>query len=180
MVAFGSILSNASSAENAGGLVLIENKVVTSDSQIHIFSGLNGDSDTAYFMIGTIISNAISNAHILLEPNNITTNQLSVSLEADGAGTSTATDTTLEFGIVIAGDQVAFQLHLFSSKSINSIARTRFGTSMMYHPNFTFLRTYGFNWNETATNITSLEVQLDAADALGNGSQLVLYKWRDA
>ena len=179
MVTFGSILSNASSATNAGGLVLIENKIITSDSQVQTFSGLDGDSDVAYLLKGTIKSNAGAAADLTLEPNNISTNQTAVLIQGDGTSVTTVTETTLEFGAVLGNGEMCFDLFIFSSKSINSIARQRIGMSKcsIEGPR---VRMYGFHWNETTTNITSLEVQASSANAIGNGSQLILYKWATA
>lgn len=175
-------VTEAAIAGGGSGLTLIENKIFTANATTYTFSGLDGDTDGTYRVIGQIKAN--SQARFYLRPNGVTSNLSRsgwrVLSSGNYAGDSDNTWAT-HLADVESGGILSFSYDIHARKSINSVAVRR-------SYNGTFLHNYfsggsvdsGFNggiWNETSTNMTSLEFMSTASNAIADGSQVALYKY---
>lgn len=159
--------------------ILIEKKLVTADVTDVDFTGLDGDTDEIYRILGRIV--VVGLEDITLQPNNITTNQASRFLQSGGSGTSA--------DLLLANSEDGFdRLRTFDAtfwakKNPNGVAVNR-----VLHSFYTILaaattqaNSPGFNgavWNETTTNVTSLRIHAATASGIKNGSTIALYKLR--
>lgn len=167
-------------AAGGGGLILIEKQTITSAVTDVTFSGLDGDTDKVYLLMGRIIvPSGGSNPVFTWQPNGITTNQSSQRMYANGG--ATAADQTSNLWLLdgIVATTVSFSVTIHASKVENSVAmiRNHFGTfQAIYGAGTIAVGTVSGQWNETSTNITSIVVHSSVASKIGNGSTIALYR----
>jgi len=167
-----------------GGLTLVENKTVTSNSTTVTFSGLDGNADGTYFLAGRIKNNSGGATFYSWFPNGLTTN-LGSEWTADdgggvGAGSSALVLSRNDSAKPIASSYSQFQIVIFAKKDPNSQAYplTYKGSGTNWDGT-----TFKWNghidgiWNETSTNLTSIDVTSADANGIGNGSIISLYKY---
>lgn len=166
-------------AGGGGALELVETKVVTVATTSLTFSGLDGNTDGAYKMVWSVKQNGVANPALFdLRPNGITANQETVRNEYSGLGEAFGTTTTLEaFRIKIDGGVSVGELLL--NAKLEATALKRMGTSFAASTNSSGdleAQLNAFEWVETTTNITSLDLVCDLANGIGVGSVVSLYK----
>lgn len=165
-----------------GKLILVEHKLVAANTTTVTFSGLNGDSDRAYFLKGVLVCPAFGAAQSLCwRPNggaaNLFESGISLSAGVISAIGATTVGRIAVTALAVAGE---YQLECWiqASKTENAVARRRTwrsfavasagGTPAMYEMSGC--------WNETATNITSIDLTHTVAANILNGSVFTLYK----
>jgi len=166
---------------SGGGLILIEKKTITSASTSVTFSGLNGDTDEVYFMMGRIIVPATgSNPWITWQPNGITSNQTSYrAFSTDIGGYAKDSRSDLHIVNIAVGTTVNFRMDIYAKKNPHSVSveREYQGSFWAWYGSDNALGTFGGRWNESSTNITSIVINSDVASKLGDGTTLALYKY---
>lgn len=171
----------AIAAGGTPGLTLVERKTITANTTTVTFSGLDGNTDGTYLLTGKIINNSGAAPFYAMRPNGATTNLKSNLAYNSGSGYSQANGTTGRIFFSQAnGTANTFQQIIHAKKNTHSIAQpaiamgsfTAFDGSNQAIPAFT-----GWVWDETSTNITSLDIVCESANGIGDGSELCLYKY---
>lgn len=154
-----------------GGVQKVEHKgplAATAASQT--FSGLAGNTDGSYLMVGLIKNATGSVAQLSPRVNGAV---LSSAARIHSNGSAVGTDTNTQFRlqangqasfvlwVPIASVGVRRQMHL---QALSAGAAIDFS----YHT--------AYVWNDSATEITSLGIVSDTADSMDVGSELTLYK----
>ena len=164
------------------GWQLIEVKDITVDATTVTFSGLDGDADGEYMLLFRFRTSQALEAFYTIEPNGISANQNTIRQIIIATGVSTATFPTLL--LASAGtntDKQWIGIAYFDAKT-GTTARQIISDSNTRLTNLTIaaggLRraTFAGSWDDTTTNITSLDIVCDIANGIGSGSQLCLYK----
>lgn len=167
------------SSGGAGALTLVESHTFTANATSFTFSGLDGDTDGQYLLIGRLIANGGTNT-LNLEPNALASNLL-FSRNFNGGQNTDLTDWRL-CDACSASTTIHFALTVYGSKSINSVASVRNVNGSITQvigggSGSNFILNVGGTWNETATNLTSLRLISNVASGIGNGSYAALYKY---
>lgn len=161
--------------------ILVEKKLVTADTQELTFSGLDGDTDEIYRIVGRIILGDTNN-DITLEPNNLTTNQASLTIEQRTASVVRGGPTNLTLALDrVAATHLTFDAMFWAKKNPNSIATNRMLQGQWGAYSGVLPLTVGTVsglWDEDTTNITSLVIHGEDANTIGDGSTVALYKLR--
>lgn len=176
-------VTEAAISGGGGGLTLVENKIFTANATSYTFSGLDGDTDGCYRLVGHIKAN--SQARFFMQPNNTSSN-LSRSgwrvLSSGNYAGDSGNDWELHAADVESGGILSFSYDIHAAKAINSVAVRRSYHGTFQHNYFSggsndsgFM---GGIWNETSTNLTSLVVLSTASNAIADGSQIALYKYQ--
>ena len=158
-------------------LELIETKSIGAATQEVTFSGLNGDTDGTYVLAFTIKHTAASAIEFTIEPNNTTSNQL---YRAHGLGDSNTIETDSGGTLLFARSasiNPSYASGFFVMNAKTGVNRTLQGLSVWNESTAGMkTRTHWAHWTDTSTNITSLDVRASAANGLGAGTVLSLYK----
>lgn len=159
--------------------ILVEKKIITSDTALSTFSGLSGETDEVYKMIMRIRFPALSGIEKEtwnIKPNGITASQ-----------NNTATGTLrMELGATSGAGGIGvimFEVLFYARHTVNSIAQERLMTSEFMRVSPIAVGTIGSRWTDTSTTITSLEIESVAtggapANGILDGSTIALYKLR--
>ena len=148
-------------------LVEVEDKDVGSDSTTQTFSGLDGDTDGTYLMLGMLKNSSSSDCRILF--NNDATGFAAKSLNGNGAAASSGSPShPINRG---ASDEHAFFIAFIRARSGNK--RRILGFSC----HTSILQAWSIEWPNTADNVTSLVVEADAGGQIKAGSKIALYKF---
>lgn len=163
---------------SGGGLILVENKIISSTVSTVTFSGLDGNTDGIYLLIAKILATA--STFYALQPNGATTNLAGGLHYSDGSTTGISNSTTVAH--IGFGDNTRWstmRVDIFAKKNAQSPASplTYMGNQGYFNGANSILGVCGGIWNETSTNMTSLEVISTAANCIADGSQLALYKY---
>jgi hypothetical protein len=146
----------------------------------YVITGLDGDEDEEYQLITRIVNNYNGPVNYYLRPNNDSTAGHYGYQDLNGDNTSVAAYRGTESGIYLTGvgalNEVFFSKTILYSKSgyvrtalvsaESSISGTTVGGIWLN----------GFSWNNSADNITSLQVFTEVANGLGVGSVIELWK----
>ncbi len=151
----------------------VEEQVIAgADVQDVTFSGLLGDTDEEYLLVGRIVKSAAT-VEYSLEPNNVATAQKSTRIRAGGGGVAEVNANTMQIAKPGADILMYFELELLAHSDhwrmcrINGV-HARTGASPNRFTNGSF-------WEESATEITSLVVHADTAAEIKIGSSFILY-----
>lgn len=158
------------------GFELIENRIITVASTSETFSDLNGDDDGLYLFKGSIINPTAGLSVYDLRPNGLTTNlSMGVIDVVASSGVQSSVGLASWFaGFAAAAGETRFSIEIEASKLIAATARRRFMQGIIFG-NGSYRAGSG-QWNETATNLTSLDVVASAALSIGVGSILRLFR----
>jgi len=172
------LISSAGNVSITGGaLQLVEHKSVGADTQEVTFSGLNGDTDLVYLLLARIVNDAGVAVIYDLQPNGTTTNQRFSYLAWTSAATANVGGTTMAVGQLAATDTGLFVVWFYAK---TGETRLSFGQNLTADSTAISGRNVVAIWNETATNVTSIDFFADAANGIGDGSALTLYRVRQS
>jgi hypothetical protein len=143
----------------------------------------DGDRDVLYMISAEIVNNSGSNPSYFFRPNNVSTNTVYGYQYFQGASTTVNADrattgiTGIDFayannGTVTRSNVLLFAKSGFIRPALISRSNTISGTTV------TNVACFGFSWNNTADNITSLVITADAAGGITAGSQIDVYALR--
>ena len=161
--------------------ILVEKKLITGDVTDVTFSGLDGDTDEVYKLVGRIRVTGTSPI-ISLEPNSLATNQDSIVIE-NGVSLAGASPNLLVLanGIGASDELLAFEAIFWAKSDPNSIASNRILQalySVMLASTVASAGQASSLWDDDSTNITSLVVHTSIASDIRDGSTIALYKLR--
>lgn len=163
------------------GLVLVERKEIDAAVATVTFSGLDGDTDEVYKLIGRIENNGTVNTPIFrLRPNGVSTNQ-------DARNIINAVSTTigqLQFIIGQGSDNdYSFEMLIHAAETIGVVTMLRsfLGKSIEYPQaaGGPTVQDFAMVWRG-AGNLTSLEIHADAGTEIQPGSTFELFKLAQA
>lgn len=158
-------------------------KLVSSDStQVTIASGLSGESDYGYTIIGHIVNNAAGTSVYRLLPNALTTNQICVgTLNNATLGTlNSQGGAILGLAKCEAAAPTSFVANIWGRH--NGMVRFCDSLSGYYSPTtgageMISYRFFG-RWNQSSTEITSFDILSDQANGIGATSEFMVFPWR--
>lgn len=165
-------------------LEFLEKITVAANSQNQDFAAtLDGDTDGAYVVVGSVVNNGSGAAILSLQPNALTTNMVHQRLTGSSTSATAAANTdALRLSTPANTAWCSFFAVFHARKVASAVAKPRFYWCFDSSPNvlgtshFTVLRSG--HWNETSTNVTSIRIASDIANGIGAGSELFLYKLR--
>ncbi len=163
---------------NGADFILVEKKLITSNVTTITFSGLNGDVDEVYKLIGRFISSATTN--YILRPNALTTNLFTTGFRGDGTTLTNFSDASnIIIAQRLAGGQVEtqFEALFHAKKDPNSVATER-PIQSTYNNITATIGQIGAGWLESTVNLTSIELRSTVASQIRDGSTIALYKLR--
>jgi hypothetical protein len=171
-------------AGRSGGLVAVENRIVRANSTTVTLSGLSGNKDGVYLLVGKLVNQSGAAPYYALRPNGLTTNLRSLIVRDDGASwgaPNRAANGRFAFAPSTSAHWCSFALEIHASKVVGAIAGiiTWQGQFTPYDPTIPIIYgglCYGA-WNETATELVSLDIVSESANGIGQGSQITLYKF---
>ena len=163
----------------SGGLILVEKKIFTSNLTEYTFSGLNGNADGVYRLIWKIKNNSVVQTFYTIKPNNVTTNQTWRSLTTNATPATTSTQSLLYVGGCDPAAVASGECVIHAAQSVNSVTQNRMIHGAYYYvaSGVLTMTQYMGIWAEAAINITSIVFLADQTNGLGNGSEIVLYKY---
>lgn len=165
-----------------GGLILVENKIIAANTQTVTFSGLDGDTDGSYLLLGKIKNGAASDDEVQVRPNGVTTNLTQVWANFDGSSLAVNTESNWDWIYLAANSVASGRMLISAQKVVHSVAKERRMQSTSYTDIGGVKRCYERTglWNETSTNLTSLDIVSDIANGIGDGSVIGLYKFKQS
>jgi len=166
-------------AGGGGMLELVESHDFASAATSYTFSGLDGDTDEVYFAVFRIVKAVAAAITVVLKPNGITTNQVTKGT-IDGTGSGSISTSTLQIvanGSGTTGDVDHGTLPIDAKTGVIRTARLN---SLEAAGSSAYVIDAALSWNETATNITSIDVVCDQANGIAAGSYVRLYKVKKA
>ncbi len=170
------------SGGGGGGLTLVEHKTITSNSTTVTFSGLDGNSDAEYLLLGKIKNNSSSGTfdYFTIQPNAGAANQVSAQNFLSATSTLSGgarTDLPVAFANN-AGKFASFNCHIHARITVNAvtlpISYECMGGTVDGGTKYTFWMS---GQDTTGVNMTTMDFVGSAANALGDGSELWLYKY---
>lgn len=159
---------------------LLESKSISTAVTSVTFSGLDGDTDEIYILSGRIKNGTASSCRYEIRPNGITTNQNTAIAEFTGSAIN-----HLDIGALVmaretfgSGTVLFFNtIHARKAEGGNALERYvrvrssfRSGAATVYGDIMAGI------WDETATNITSLDIVATVASGIGAGSRIALFR----
>ncbi len=167
------------------GWELVEKKDITVDTTSITFSGLDGDTDEQYMLImhEVTLASAGADYKITMRPNGVTTQQQTFEVSSPSSSgfraTSNFTDLRWRSTYQRARGQAIDTTMWLSSKSGSPRNfRTYQGSSSTpkTFPSGSGVTMSTLSWEDTSTNITSLDIVASTAGGIGAGSTYCLYK----
>lgn len=169
-----------SGSSSPGAEVLISDFVFGADDTHHEFTGLDGDTDQEYVLEYRVIKAVIANTMLFLRPNALTTNQktagrftLSSGASGDFSSAAPMVLGSNNGGAATAGDVVCGRVYIFAQTGTK---RLFVGTRSEWQDGLLIDVTQSAVWTDTATNLTSLDIVMDVANAIKAGSWIKLFK----
>jgi hypothetical protein len=171
----GRITAAANGSAGSSGLTLVQSQILTASSQDITFSGLDGNTDVMYRLIG-VIKIGTGSTNVVLHINGGTTNVTARRLYNGG------NDTTAAFiAAPNANAYTSIDCSFQAKANPHGAAFARFGecNSLITDnaPAILFGMQSVYMYNDTSTNITSIGLHADTATGLGDGSYFSLYKY---
>jgi hypothetical protein len=157
-------------------MILIESQTLGSAVTEVTFSGLAGDTDYCYLLLWRVENTTGSGTNLSLQPNAVSSNQVSDAMSWDGTGDGHGTTATLRFAHVET-TRVGMGRVLFMAAT----GLRRGGGSAQKRQSSVAANVQAMDmamlWNETATAITSLVVSASEAGSINTGSSFHLYRF---
>lgn len=168
--------------------ILVKKKLITSDVTSVTFSGLNGDVDEVYKIVGRIKQTG-GVQQFELRPNGITAGQSSVIARFHTSAPSSDVRAAIsrlilaDDPVVASPDVTVFDAIFWARKVVNSVAMNRMLISHFHTSTTTSVPALAVGsawstWDDDSTNVTSLDVVSTIASDIRDGSTIALYKLR--
>lgn len=164
------------SGGGSGGLTLVESQILTGAATSITFSGLDGNTDRMYRLIG-MVGIAQNTSTLSITVNGAATNLSLQRVYTNGFDSKSSWEL---LGPIASGSWLAVDFTFAVKANPNSQSFNRGGVgNLMYSSGTTatLVIMYGLSYNDTSTNITSLALVDDQSNGLANGSYLSLYKY---
>ena len=156
---------------------------LTAIAQEYTMSGLDGDAEGGYYILGMLYLNGAASSYAL-RTNGLTTNQKGAYTSKDLAPATNVQVATLQFtaaDALTAPAWMDFECRVTQARrSIGGVASYRtFKVWASVHSAAAGADTYRYefsgSWRETSTNLTSLSVFASGGSYLLAGSQMIVY-----
>lgn len=170
-------------AAGGGGMWTLVGTYDNTDFSSNVLSmtGLNGDTDIKYKIVGTLVMTANGMLSFLI--NNDTTNTYLSSSSYTNSGDSTVTGdfNSSTAGLEASGGGAAvadiwdFEVTVMATTAPGK-RRLLWGETQLYRTNtgVSYRSTFGGSWNDTSSNVTSLQVK--GGTTVTTGTLIKLYK----
>lgn len=146
-------------------------------------TGLNGNVDVEYILIGRMVSMGVNSTFKIAINNDTTTSHYGLQrLTGSNSTISAVRDTDSDYLVWMClqggsnlGDVAMGAIRIYAKSgyvrtTLNEDVSNINGTTI------TYLTLGGFSWNDTSTNITSLVISGDGTGNIGIGTYIALYK----
>lgn len=167
------------SSSYSTGVVLLESKYISSNTQSIVFSGLDGDTDKFYKLI-MIKKNGVNDTTYAIKPNESASNtsMISHNSRSDSIHAVTVNSSGMSVGLSNVGLSEAETQY---SMVMDIAAKSGEIRWFNWHASYSSGTTWGMTsnvgrWTDTSTNLTSLEISGNQLDSFTTGSELHLYK----
>ncbi len=162
----------------SGQLQLIETQEITVDTQSVTFSGLNGDADELYQVMGTIKKVGSISTNYSFVPNGAGSGINCQSIQVASGVLSSFDITRLAIGINVPASGVVFFDTFISAEKSNGKPRLFNTHSAIRNGNqtATIMEIHSGVWNDISANLTSLVIVANTGMHIGSGSFISLYK----
>lgn len=164
------------SSSYSTGVVLLESKYISSNTQSIVFSGLDGDTDKLIM----IKKNGVNDTTYAIKPNESASNtsMISHNSRSDSIHAVTVNSSGMSVGLSNVGLSEAETQY---SMVMDIAAKSGEIRWFNWHASYSSGTTWGMTsnvgrWTDTSTNLTSLEISGDQLDSFTTGSELHLYK----
>jgi len=175
--------AGAQGSSGSGGssaLILLGSDYKASAGQYVDFSSLNGDSDRIYVIKQRLIkaNNGVNYSYNIL-PNGVSTNFMSqwvipyYVVSTAAAAMSFGSENSNLYHSSAGLDTVQFTMTIYAEKSTRRFILMEYQRHSATHYAHSY---YGFVWNETSTNLTSIRLAASAAPGFAVGTETHLYK----
>jgi len=170
------VVNNGTPISSGGGFALIETKRISAATTSVTFSGLDGDTDEAYYLTFRIKFVGGIGKRLDWRPNGLTTNQASDRHYHADNNTHTRESYTSLVMTYSGGtaDVLATGSMLIEAKT--GLGRSYTVQAMHSESGITHGMDVGGLWNETTTNLTSIDFVSSVANGIGADSVISLYK----
>jgi hypothetical protein len=161
-------------------LILVETKKISSDTSSITFSGLDGDQDGLYYIVGQVHNGAGLGLYLLLEPNGITANQVSVQEQITSSATSVGAISNLSISTyytnAAGADYFVYAVFMARSGLSRFVQSAQCRQAASGSATMDVLLQFGL-WSDTSTKVTSIVLaDSTGVNAIGAGSIISLYK----
>ena len=167
-----------SSSGGSPALEFVDAQTLSADATSIDFSGLNGNTDGNYRLIG-MGKIAVASTVAKLQINGADTNLSGAQVYNGGGGTHSYGYLCGSLGV---GDYFSFDISINAKANPSGQAFIRLATATIAQPfsGSDYIVVSMIRYNDTSTNITSLSVAGDTTDGLAAGSYARLYKYRQS
>lgn len=192
--AWGDHLSSASiteigsvQANVVGGLEFMDKIEVTAATQSVTFGAggngifgraLDGNVDDQYVLMGRWVAGVAGTVFIRFRPNGISTSQSNSYINSNNGGTpptaAEPADMSIAGSVSGLGAALSVNANLYAKTGFRRVYTSTVG--VLGASSATQITTYGGGWDDTTTNITSLQIHADVASGIGVGTELFLYR----
>ncbi len=153
---------------------LVQNQVLVADTDTITFSGLDGDNDGIYYLVIQGIKGGAGLTTYSLQPQGSNTNCTSCTFFIP-IGTQTAYPSDIVFVKSGSGDGATFTAVMTITAKTGAL-RMVVSDGIEFGAGASFRTVMGGTWNDNSTNITSLVLKADVANAFKAGTIATLYK----
>jgi hypothetical protein len=163
----------------AGTWQLVEDKQFTEATTSYTFSGLHGDTDEEYRVVGFFVNPYAGSTSYFIRPNNDTGSNYGYQyVRGINTATSAARSTATGMVLTTTSNQNEKCLGELILKAKSGIVRTAINMYVAGVNGTTVLEAgiVGHSWNNTSNEITSLAVTATNANGIGAGSRVLLFK----
>jgi len=166
------LYKKSSQTGGSGTLQLIETKLITVATNLITFLGLDGDTDSVYKMVYNFKGVGVGITNYTIRPNGITTSQASVqhTFANNGTHTTFSFPSDLRFA-TIGSAHVGGELTFYAETGRRRVYKGgHMAGGAVPSVGSAIVREWGGVWDETVTNITSLEIVASTASGIPIGS----------
>jgi hypothetical protein len=160
----------------------VEHKLFTANATTYTFSGLDGNTDGTYLMVADLINNHSGGCNYNIAPNGSSTGLHSLLKWFSYAGGETSgsiagTDNVVGFAGAVS-TWAHFEIEISARKTAHSInkALNYSGTGFTWDGSGNYTWVVGGAQLEY-TNLTSIDIVASQSDGLGDGSEVILWKY---
>ena len=162
-----------------GDLILIEKKEITSHTATTTFSGLDGNTDGIYVLQSFWVSDTAASPLLYLNPNGLTTNQISESANLSTSYGWANSSRNLIADNFTTTNQSYCVTHIWArAAGPGATSLRRLFKTNHQRGRSTFMK--AGEWSDTSTNLTSLVLESSVASNIRIGSTFILYKLASA
>lgn len=155
----------------------VETKTLTANATEVGFANLRGNTDVEYMLRAYIFSKSTAGGFIELRPNQLSTNTRHQRLSGIGTGASASSGTILAIARLLTVSSAVVTLDgTFYARTGGLRVWRGFVNAAESSTPSTYAEMRTGYWSDTTTEVTSLLLVSSVTNALGKGSEFVLYR----